>query len=318
MTLPDSLLNRLPPAPKGKKGWPWTEESPLLPITMPNGVPWPKISIVTPSFNQGKFIEETIRSVLLQNYANLEYVIIDGGSTDESVEIIKKYEPWLTYWVSEADRGQSHAINKGFKKCSGDIYNWLCSDDILLKGATQKVIKQIDLENPCWLIAGAYRFDEASSKLYKKEITKTFNIKNLMLWSVHSIPQSSVFWNKKMHDYSTLNEALNYTMDVDLWLRYYKMTPPLICNFYLSQYRHHSNGKTTSYSNHHKNNMTELAEWMRLNLYQSDDEKINNEVISGIITIQEDISALKRIKNHIIIGKILKAWRKFVNNDFPI
>jgi hypothetical protein len=79
-----------------------------------------------------------------------------------------------------------------------------------------------------------------------------------------------------------------------------------------------SNGKTTSYSKHYKNNMTELAEWMRLNLYQSDDEKINNEVISGIITIQEDISALKRIKNHIIIGKILKAWRKFVNNDFPI
>ena len=115
-------LSELPSSPPGKIGWPWTEESSQLPEKMSDGSPWPRISIVTPSYNQGQFIEETIRSVLLQGYPNVEYIIIDGGSTDNSLEIIKKYEPWLAYWVSEPDRGQSHALNKGIQKATGDIF----------------------------------------------------------------------------------------------------------------------------------------------------------------------------------------------------
>ena len=100
-------LAELPPPPPDKTGWPWSEESPPLPATMPDGSPWPRISIVTPSYNQGQFIEETIRSVLLQGYPNLEYIVMDGGSTDNSVEIVRNYNSWLAYWVSEPDRGQA-------------------------------------------------------------------------------------------------------------------------------------------------------------------------------------------------------------------
>jgi glycosyltransferase involved in cell wall biosynthesis len=99
----------------------------------------PKISIVTPSFNQGQYLEAAILSVLNQNYPNLEYIIIDGGSTDESVEIIKKYEASLTYWVSEKDQGQADAINKGLAKCTGEIFNWINSDDILADGVLHMI-----------------------------------------------------------------------------------------------------------------------------------------------------------------------------------
>ena len=103
----------------------------------------PKLSIITPSLNQGKFLEETIPSVLNQNYPNLEYVIIDGGSTDNSVAIIKRYEKHLTYWISEQDNGQADAINKGFEKTTGDIINWINSDDLLAADSLNSLTKEI-------------------------------------------------------------------------------------------------------------------------------------------------------------------------------
>jgi glycosyltransferase involved in cell wall biosynthesis len=130
-------MGELPAALPGKTGWPWTEETD--PAVYEGRPLWPRISIVTPSFNQAQFLEETIRSVLLQNYPNLQYVVIDGGSTDGSVEIIKKYAPWIDFWVSEKDRGQSHAINKGLEHCSGHWFNWINSDDCLLPGALAAV-----------------------------------------------------------------------------------------------------------------------------------------------------------------------------------
>jgi glycosyltransferase involved in cell wall biosynthesis len=131
---------------------------------MPDGRPWPRISIVTPSFQQGQFIEETIRSVLLQRYPNLEYVIIDGGSSDDSLEIIRKYEPWLSDWVSEPDRGQTHAINKGLSRCSGEICNWLNSDDQLAPDALAIVAKDWARHDPEMLVGEAVFLDAVSRR----------------------------------------------------------------------------------------------------------------------------------------------------------
>jgi glycosyltransferase involved in cell wall biosynthesis len=107
-------LQELPMPPAGATGWPWTKGSQSLPAQMPDDRESPRVTVVTPSFNQGRFLEATLRSILLQGYPNLEYLVLDGGSTDSSVEI-KKYERWLTYWVSERDGGQSAAINRGLR-----------------------------------------------------------------------------------------------------------------------------------------------------------------------------------------------------------
>jgi glycosyltransferase involved in cell wall biosynthesis len=132
-------LAELPPPPPGKTGWPWTEECPQLPDTRPDGSPWPRITIVTPSYNQGEFIEETIRSVLLQGYPDLEYFIMDGGSTDESVDKIIQYQAWLSHWCTGKDSGQADAITKALERASGIWFHNVNSDDVLLPNALQRI-----------------------------------------------------------------------------------------------------------------------------------------------------------------------------------
>lgn len=128
------------PAPTAdQQGWPWTETSPA---PSEDGADWPLVSIVTPSYNQGAFIEKTMRSVLLQGYPRLEYIVMDGGSNDGSVETIRRYERWLTYWTSAKDDGQSAAINQGLRHASGEIFNWVNSDDFLAPGALFDVARE--------------------------------------------------------------------------------------------------------------------------------------------------------------------------------
>lgn len=261
-------ISQLPPPPTGKTGWPWTEESTQLPEVMADGSPWPRISIVTPSYNQGQFIEETIRSVLLQGYTNLEYIIIDGGSTDGSVEIIKKYEPWLSYWVSEKDRGQSHAINKGFERSSGDIMVWLNSDDIYFPAVLSLVAMQLSNGNSGWL-TGTFKIGESINKAGITTFKAPPDIENWLLpWNHRwGITQPSTFWKRSLWDkYGPLDTKYNYTFDHILFTRFYSHQKPIVIMQPLSFYRLHSESKTTNnwIYFHHENTTAAIHEASRL------------------------------------------------------
>lgn len=244
-------LKDLPPAPEGKTGWPWTEENQPLPARMPDGSEWPRISIVTPSYNYGQFIEETIRSVLLQGYPNLEYIIIDGGSTDNSVEIIRKYEKYLTYWVSEPDGGQTDAINKGYKQCTGDLFVWLNADDSYFNSTCLKNVSEIYKQGYQLIVGECYNVDENDQYL---KITENFNgsappqnfDQYLRFWSFIPFPQPAVFIAKEFTDKAfPLGKNLYVTMDYQLFLRVLSQNPKSIwVNQTWVKFKYHGGNKT--------------------------------------------------------------------------
>lgn len=217
-------INDIPPS-SNKLGWPWMKQTELLPNQIANASKWPRISIVTPSYNQGQFIEETIRSVLLQGYPNLEYIIIDGGSTDNSVEIIKKYEQWLTYWVSEPDFGQAHAINKGIQRASGEILAYLNSDDYYLPDTLSKVAQYFRHFTQTDLLHGRCRYvNEEGNKIGEQfgNISRFDEIVDLwdVWWKKRQFVQPEVFWTKRITEQIGLfREDLNYVMDYEYWCR---------------------------------------------------------------------------------------------------
>jgi glycosyltransferase involved in cell wall biosynthesis len=177
------------------------------------------VTIVTPSYNQGEYLEETIRSVLLQDYPNLEYIIIDGGSTDNSVEIIRKYEPWLAHWVSEPDKGQADAINKGFALATGDIFGWLNSDDIYAPRALWTVAEQF-VEHVDWdLIYGSGRYlNEDGSIRGKFVASRPFDRK--LLRTFDYILQPAAFWRRELWESTSgLDISLNWGLDWEWFIR---------------------------------------------------------------------------------------------------
>ncbi|MFA5058245.1 MAG: glycosyltransferase family 2 protein [Opitutaceae bacterium] len=209
------LIAALPPPPPGRRGWPWTEQTdPALFATAPAGG-WPRISIVCPSFRQGRFIEETIRSVLLQNYPALEFIVMDGGSQDETAAMLQQYSPWLTHWESQPDRGQSHALNKGFARATGALHGWINSDDYYLPGAFAA-------------IAGAYRpgrralyfgdwleriGDEPALTLHRERSCFAFQVAA----GGRTLPSHATFWPAAVHQ--PFNEALRFTLDAEFFKR---------------------------------------------------------------------------------------------------
>jgi glycosyltransferase involved in cell wall biosynthesis len=201
----------------------------------------PKITVVTPSYNQGAFLEQTISSVLGQLYPNLEYFVIDGGSTDNSVEIIKRYESQLTGWISEKDRGQSDALNKGFARATGDILCWLNSDDFFLPGALHEAGRRLE---------GA---DFVYGKCLSFSDTGTRSIVNIppdhdreLLNLVDYIVQPSSFWRRSLWEKTgPLNQEYHYAFDWEWYLRADKLGRFARVNFIFSAYRFHDAHKSS-------------------------------------------------------------------------
>jgi glycosyltransferase involved in cell wall biosynthesis len=241
------LLKELPAAGVGRTGWPWTESSRPMPPNMRNGNPWPKISIVTPSFNQGQFLEETIRSVLLQNYPNLEYIIMDGGSTDDSLDVIRKYEKYLAYWQSEKDDGQSDAIARGFNRSTGNILSWLNSDDILLPGALLDIGKTFARNPATGVVFGNTLVINSDST----EVNRYFWPAKLFRyhWSLGQyVGQESCFWRREVYDrVGGLNPDKFFVMDYDLLFRMWETARFKKVRRFLGGYRIHEGAKNSKH-----------------------------------------------------------------------
>lgn len=211
----------------------------------------PKISVITPTFNQGAFIEKTINSVLSQNYPNLEFIIIDGGSTDNTVEIIKKYDKHLSYWVSESDRGQSHAINKGMAKSTGEILTWLNSDDWYLPGTLLRFAELFQQNPDIGIIVGAGRIvDQTGTEIYYKEPTEEINLTSMYQWQKGGdfMQPSSAFSRETWNLAGPIDESIHIALDVDLWLKIAKKNIKFLSvNELFSEALSHPNAKTTAF-----------------------------------------------------------------------
>lgn len=211
----------------------------------------PRISIITPSFNQGNFIEQTILSVLSQDYPNLEYLVMDGGSSDTTLNVLKKYSERII-WTSESDQGQTHAINKGLRRATGSIVGYLNADDLLLPGTLNKVMDVFINRPQTWWVTGKCRIVDEENKEIRRPITvykntllglHTFSL----LLMTNYISQPATFWRREaLESAGYLDENLRYVMDYEYWLRLYSKYPPVFIPEYLAAFKIHRSSKTTS------------------------------------------------------------------------
>ncbi len=214
----------------------------------------PKISIITPSYNQGEYLEKTIQSVVDQNFANLEFIVMDGGSSDGSVEIIKKYEDHIDYWISKPDKGQADAIYRGFERATGEIVGWLNSDDFLLPGALEKVASFF-AANPdvdC-VVGGCLLVDEGGELIREKNHPKYFlglkqDFRKLLFWET-GFCQPASFWRKDaFFRVGGFDRNLRFCFDYDLFLSLAKEKPFGVIPDFLACFRHHGESKTSTIS----------------------------------------------------------------------
>jgi glycosyltransferase involved in cell wall biosynthesis len=207
---------------------------------------YPKISIVTPSYNQGNYLEQTLLSVIEQNYPNLEYIVIDGASTDNSVEIIKKYEKYLTYWVSEPDKGLYDALQKGFVRTTGEIMAWINSDDLYYPKALATVAEVFEsFPQVQWLSGHPTCIDEYGRIVYISPERKYSKYLYLTQKNTDWIQQESTFWRRTLWEKtnSQLDTSLKLAGDFELWMRFFSVANVHIIPTLLGAFRIRANNQ---------------------------------------------------------------------------
>ncbi|MEM6822055.1 MAG: glycosyltransferase [Verrucomicrobiota bacterium] len=209
------LLKDLPSPPEGRTGWPWTQETPP-PQNLENPI---KISVIVISYQHGRYLEETLRSVLLQNYPNLEIIVIDGGSTDETSTILEKYRPWLSFVRSAPDRGQSHALNLGFSLASGTARGWINSDDYYLPKALLRVNRIFQDDTIEFSYGDGLNYFEETNKY---QYCESFLALDRYLQFGGLVMSHTVFWRDRVQE--TIWEEMQCNVDGELWFRLLKGT----------------------------------------------------------------------------------------------
>lgn len=298
------------------------------------GFVYPLITVVTPSLNQGEFLESCMQSVLGQNYPNLEYIVIDGGSTDGSVEIIKSHEEHLCYWVSESDNGQSHAINKGFMRAEGVLVTWLNADDFLYSGALHAMAE-------AWQNSPGASFYWGNGNRVRKDGTKRFSHypdediyfdRDVLINGLNYILQPATFINGKvLKSINYLDEKLNYAMDTDLWIRLSDKSEPVRVEACIAANREYEETKSSSGSFKRAEELRRVAErysgisvtpgalWYYLHTLR--DEMLTNPgcyskkelqiTVSHWHAVEMIMACKGRIRGIFPAG--MSAWRQFCN-----
>lgn len=243
----NQIEKELPSPSQSKQGWPWAEFSQSLPEKMPDGSDWPKISIITPSYNQGKFIEETIRSVLLQNYPNLEYIIVDGKSNDETQKIIEKYRPWFSKVIIEPDNGAADAIRKGMEIATGEWFNWINSDDWLLPNSLSLLAYLANLYPEYNWISGG-RININTSSQFVSSHVPWKQKPNCLLFGGDFFPQDATFFKLSFLQKNNLeiNTKVKNVFDTLLYNEALLIEKPLLTSGFFSAMRWHESQLTAN------------------------------------------------------------------------
>jgi glycosyltransferase involved in cell wall biosynthesis len=257
----------------------------------------PKFTIVTPSYNQAHYLEETIQSVLAQGYPNLEYIVVDGGSKDNSVEIIRKYEKHIAWWVSERDKGQTDALNRGFAKATGDVLGFINSDDTLKPGALKHAARHFE-QGHQWIV-GWVEFVEGDDANFPQVWHPYEKVSD---WFVtNPIPQQGTFWARKLWEkHGGFRDDLQLVFDYEFWLRlrFKARVEPHTVRRCMATYRLHPGSKTCSQSS----------------MYTPENERVRAEYMQ-LLSPEELGPVLKRRKEWMIERNQLAGWKALKGAD---